>query len=80
MTKTFISGFQIMGLQFVRRPVSEPPEDGAYVIADDGVGGGWTDQQPGKFENGEWLPISGKKLRFAPVYLSELNGDYHGAK
>ncbi len=80
MTKTFISCFQIMGLQFVRRPVSEPPEDGAYVIADDGVGGGWTDRQPAKFENGEWLPLRGKKLRFAPVYWSEMDGDFHGRK
>ncbi len=64
----YIHRFTCMGLAFVRRPISEPAEEGVMAIADDGLGGGWTDRTPAKSKDGKWVRMDGKPLRFKPRY------------
>ncbi|MEG3154463.1 hypothetical protein [Sphingomonas sp. RB1R13] len=72
--KAYLHEFSVMGLSFVRRPVSEPPVEGTVGVADDGHEGGWTDRQPAMFKGGEWLSMKGKALRFKPQYWIVLDG------
>lgn len=74
MTQTYIHKFSVLGLTFVRYPISEPPKDGTLGFVDDGVGGGWTDRDVAVFKDGEWKKPSGAKLRFVPAYWGELDG------
>lgn len=72
-----IRRFSVIGIPFIRRPVSEVPPDGKACIVDNGHPNGWTDRQPAVFEDGEWKGFKGK-LRFVPKYWTEL--DHEGVQ
>jgi hypothetical protein len=65
--------FSILGPTFLRRPISEPPENETYCFVDSGVGGGWTDREAALFEDCAWTKPNGKQLRFVPAFWTVLD-------
>ena len=80
MRKSYIHKFSVLGINFVRRPISEPPEDKMLCFVDNGIGSGWTARDVGVFKGGKWLKPSGAKLRFVPAFWSVLDEEHHGGK
>lgn len=79
MTAPALRHFSIIGIRFLRRPVSEVPPDGTLCFADNGHAYGWTDRAPAQFKDGKWSSTSGRDLRFKPNYWTVLDTEVrHG--
>ncbi len=63
--------FTVWGVHFIRRPVSEPPPEGALCIVTNGHENGWSDRAAARFADGKWTNDRGKPLRFEPTYWIE---------
>lgn len=66
-----VQRFRIKGfpMTFERRPISSPPEAGAFASVDDGTtlrtGGHWISAL---WKSGEWVGLNGKPLPFEPTF------------
>lgn len=67
--------YTIMGIRFIRRPVSDPPADGTVCFVDDGDENGWRNGQcPALFRAGEWTNgANGKPTRLKPKFWTTLD-------
>ena len=79
VTERPLRRFTVMGLRFVRRPVSDPPADGTLCVVDDGDEAGWMNgQRPAQFQHGEWTNGKGKALNFVPTFWTTLEEGANG--
>ncbi len=71
-----LRNFELLGIRFTRRPVSDPPEDGTLCCVDDGDENSWKNgQRPAQYRDGAWLNIStGRPLNMVPTFWTTFDG------
>ena len=69
--------FSIMGIRFLRRPVSDGPEKETLGFVDDVHEFGWTDRAVANFKDGKWTKPNGKDLPFVPQYWIVLDPEVY---
>lgn len=61
------------GIQFIRRPVTEPPANGTVCLVDDGHALGWSRKPiPAVYKNNSWTNGRGRPLPFKPTFWTAI--------
>ncbi len=76
--RRFSCGPRGLNLNFIRRPVSRPPEEGAVCFIDtgwdDGKSFGWNWRGVGIYRDGKFVDQKGRPVDREITYWSELQG------